>query len=261
MFCTAVAAEPADQRDELDLLGAEGVGLAADEGDQPDRGRPDEQRRGQPRAKPELEQHRFLGMELVEHVAPVDGAPRRERLEDRAVDRARASRREDFSGALARGREHFELVAFDEHDGDPIERHEPAHLADERAERLLEDQGRPERAGAAIRGLEHVDTATERIPQLLGLGRAALRHRALAFEAQHEPADDQTDDDLASDLERDVVGVELLTGVPARRCSNSISTGMVKTVSTSGPTIPKRTAASTMARYRTWRIGLPLSKL
>jgi hypothetical protein len=150
-------------------------------------------------------------MEPVEHVAPVHGAPCRDGFEDRPVDRPRAPRREDLSGALAGGREHFEPVAFDEHDGDPVERHEPAHFADERAESFFDDQGRPERAGATVRGLEHVDAAAERIPQLLGLRGTTLGDCALAFEAQHEPAHDQTDDDLAPHLEHHVVGMERLT--------------------------------------------------
>ena len=48
--------EPAEQRDELDLLGAEGPGLAARDHERADRPRPELQRREHARPDPELEQ-------------------------------------------------------------------------------------------------------------------------------------------------------------------------------------------------------------
>src|SRR5256885_1597106 len=82
--------EPAEQARELDLLRAEGVGLAADEREHADRARTLEQRHRQPRAQPEGEELLLLRILGVLHVAPVDGAVRAEQLlQQRAARRPR----------------------------------------------------------------------------------------------------------------------------------------------------------------------------
>src|SRR2546423_11771541 len=90
-------------------------------------------------------------------------------------------------------------------DRHPLEGEEAAQLADERREGLVELEGRAERTGAPVRGLEDVDPPPERVAQPLRLRRPLLRNAALAPEPQHEPADDQRHDRLDTDLERDMV--------------------------------------------------------
>ncbi len=150
---------------------------------------------------------------LVEHVAAIDGPAGRDDLEDRTGDRARRARREHLLRTLARRRKHLQALALDEHDGDAVEGNELAHLADERAERLFENEGRPERPGTPVRGFENVHAAAERVAQLLRFRRTLLRDRALAPQAKHEPADDQADDHLAAGLEGDVIRSEGVVGM------------------------------------------------
>ena len=64
--------EAAEEGDELDLVLGERVGLGADEGDHPHALRPDEQRRGEAAAQPQLEELRLFRVLLVAHVLAVD---------------------------------------------------------------------------------------------------------------------------------------------------------------------------------------------
>jgi hypothetical protein len=104
---------------------------------------------------------------------------------------------------------------FAEHDRHPVERQQPTHLADERVERLVELEGRAQRAGAPVRRLEHVRAVPESVPELLGLGRATLGNRGLAPQAVDEPADDQRHQHLDADLQRDVIEAVLVWDDPA----------------------------------------------
>ena len=207
------AREPPDERHELDLFGVERVGVASREGDEPDRGRADEQGRHEARMQAEREQLVLLGMLHLVEVAPVHRPPARHDFEDRPRAGSRGTGGKHVVDARARGREHLEAVALDEHDGDAVERHERTHLADERLERVLEHERGAERTRATVRGLEHVDAPAERVSQLLRLGRAFVRELGLTCEAEDEPADDEADDDLAAGLEGDVVGVKALPRV------------------------------------------------
>ena len=65
-------------------------------------------------------------------------------------------------------------VAFDEDDRRPLEGHEAAQLADERAERLVELERGAESARAAVRRLEDVDAVAELVAQPLRLCGARL---------------------------------------------------------------------------------------
>src|SRR3954447_24411659 len=82
-----------DERHELDLLRREGVGLAAAEGDETERRRTDEQRRGETRAHSELEQLVLFRMETIREIPAVDRPPTADRLEDRSRHWSGAARR------------------------------------------------------------------------------------------------------------------------------------------------------------------------
>ena len=68
-------------------------------------------------------------------------------------------------------------ASLGEHDRHAVERHQPAQLADEDAERLVEVERRRERAGAAARRLEDVDAATELVAKVFRLARSRSRRR------------------------------------------------------------------------------------
>ena len=161
----------------------------------------------------EREQLLLLRMLRLGEVAPVHGPAARHDVEDRAGQRSRRAWWKYVVDTRARRRQHLETLALDQHDRDAVERHERAHLADERLESVLEYERRAECARAAVRRLEHVDAAAERVAQFLSLDSTFLRELRLARQAQHEPADDQAGDDLASRLKGHVVRVKGVAGV------------------------------------------------
>ena len=97
------------------------------------------------------------------------------------------------------------LIPFYQHERNARERDEPAQLADERAERLVEVERRAERAGAAVRGVEQIRAPAELVAQRLRLVDARLCGERLLRETHHEPADEQRDQHLDTELERDVL--------------------------------------------------------
>ena len=88
----------------------------------------------------ERKQFLLLGMPHIGQVAPVDRPTARHDVEDGAGDGSRRAGGKDVVDARARGGEHLEAVALDEHDGNAVEGHEPAHLADERLEGVPEHE-------------------------------------------------------------------------------------------------------------------------
>ena len=126
--------------------------------------RADEERRGQPRAQPEVEQLLLFGVKPIFHVAAAHRLALGDRFEDRAGGGARRAGREHLVRGCARGRQHLESISLEEDDAQPVERYEPAHLADERAERLVEPERGAERPRAAVRRLQHVDAPSECVP-------------------------------------------------------------------------------------------------
>ena len=147
--------------------------------------------------------------------APVDGlAGAQHLLEHRAGDgalRCRAGR--PPAAPTPCRRDHARRGVVGEHDRGPVERDEPAQLADEGAERLLEVERRAERAGAAVGGVEQVGAPAELVAERLGLGGALPGELRLAGEPLDEPADDQADDHPHADREGHVVDVEALVEV------------------------------------------------
>ena len=148
--------EASDQRHELDLLGREGIGLGAGEGDQPERGRADEQRRRQPRAQPEVDQHVLLRVAPIGHVRAVHRPSRRARSR-RSIPPTgpELPAGKTSPTPLPADGEHLEPLALEQHDGDPVERHDTSNLADERRERLVELERRRRargRNGSPTRG-------------------------------------------------------------------------------------------------------------
>src|SRR5437763_11614419 len=86
--------EPPDQRDELDLLRVERVGVVPGEGNEADGDRADEQRGGEARAEAEREQLLFLRVLRLAEVASIHRPAGRDRVEDGAGDRpGRAGRK------------------------------------------------------------------------------------------------------------------------------------------------------------------------
>ena len=78
-----------------------------------------------------------------------------------AANRSGRPRREDVGRAEPRRRDRARDIALDEHDRGAVERDEAADLADEGAECVLQLERGAERTRGAIRGLEHVDPASE----------------------------------------------------------------------------------------------------
>ncbi len=161
MFCTAVAARRPISETSSTSSGVKASARAAAEGDETERRRADEQRRGEARAHPELEQLVLFRMETIGQIRAVDRPPAADRLEDRSRHGPGAARRKDVADALARHGEDLEPLALHQDDGDPVERNDSPHLADERVERLLEPERRGERASAAVGRLEDVHAPPE----------------------------------------------------------------------------------------------------
>ena len=171
--------EPAEERHELDLLGAEGRGLGARDHERPDRPRPELQRREHARSHAELEQARLLGVAPVGDVLPVDGPVLVDhRLEDRAGDRDRGAGAEELLLGDPGGRHHDGAASLDEEDRGTVEGQEAAQLLDEGREGHVEVERGAERAGGAARRLLHVDPPAELVAEPLRFGGALARRRA-----------------------------------------------------------------------------------
>jgi hypothetical protein len=208
------AEEASEQREQLDLLFLEGIGLGADDREHPDRLGAREQRHHDTAAQPELEEGLLLGMSGVCHVAPVDGLAGAEHLfEHGARHCALEAGREDVLRADSRRCDHARRRLVGEHDRRPVERHEPAKLADEGPEGLLEVERRAERAGAAVGRVEQIGPPPELVPKLLRFDGALPGESGLADEPFDEPAHDQADDHPHADGQGHVVEVETLVEV------------------------------------------------
>ena len=175
------------------------------------------------------------------HVAPVDGLVRAQQLlEQRPVDRPARAGRQHLVRAGAGDGHHLRDAVLAQHDRDPVEGQQPAHLADEGVEGLVELERGAERAGAAVGGLERVRAAAELVAQPLGIGRARLGDPGLAEQPQHQPADDQADQHLEPELERDVVEAVACGARTAARAATRkpAITGALAAATASAPTIP-----------------------
>ena len=135
--------EAAEQAGELDLVLGERVRLGPDEREHPDRAGPLQQWCRKPTAQAEREELLLLGKVRAAHVAPVDRLVRaQELLQQRAVDLPRRAGRQNLVRTRAGHRHHLRGSALTEDDGDPVEREQPAHLADERIEGLRRARAR-----------------------------------------------------------------------------------------------------------------------
>ena len=123
----------------------------------------------------EVEQHLVFRVLGIREIPPNDDFAGEHAVEHRAAQWACGARREDLVRSAACRRHRAGGLTLDEDDRRSLERDEAAYLADEGAERLLDLERRSERAGAAVRRLEEVDAAAERIAQAFGLGRRARR--------------------------------------------------------------------------------------
>ena len=128
-------------------------------------------------------------------------------------------------------------VAFDEDDRRALERDEPAQLADEGAERLVELERRAERARAPVRRLEHVDAVPELVAQPLGLRGPLGTVTHLDVEAPDEPADDQPAQEESPD--GNVTRSQLNAGGPNSR-ERHHSAKTKKPLSSTGTAMPPR---------------------
>ena len=200
--------EPAEQRDELDLLVRERVGRLPGDGQHPDRPRADRQRRDELAAQAERDEQTVLRELRVGEVVAHDRMAGEHALQHGALERADAAGREQLVRAAAGGGDRRRRVVLDEHDRRAVERNEAAQLDDERAERLLDLQRRAERAGAAVRRLERVDVAAELVAKRLGLARAHQPESRLLLQTAHEPADDEPAEDEDAGGERRAVAPE-----------------------------------------------------
>ena len=186
--------EPAEQREQLDLLLLERVAAGADERQHPDRARAGDERRREPAAEAERDERLLLPVPRRLELAPVDGLVRREHvLEQRAGERRRRARREGVVRAGAGGGHHARRAVLGEDDRDAVEREQAAQLADERAERLGELERRAQRARAAVDRVEEVGAPAELVAEGLRLRRPRLRARVLDAELPDERADDERD--------------------------------------------------------------------
>ncbi len=201
--------EASEQGEQLDLLLRERARLLADDRDHPDRARAREQRRDHAAVQAEPHELGLLVEARLAHVLAVDRLASEHLFQERPRDRPVAAGREDVRGRDARGRHHVRHAAFGEDDRGPVERHEPAQLPDEGAERLVEVERGAERPRAAPGRLEQVDTPAESVAQLLGLGRLRFRGRRLAAKPCDEPADDQPGQQQDPEREAHVVPAEL----------------------------------------------------
>ena len=141
---------------------------------------------------PSATQPRLLGVVRSAHVAPDHRLAALDDLgEQVALEAEHACPGGITSSACAPGgRDHARHALLGEHDRHAVERHEPAQLADERAERLVEIERRVERPGATVGSVEQVGAAAELVAQRLGLLGAALDVLALEVDAADEPADE-----------------------------------------------------------------------
>ena len=98
-----------------------------------------------------IEEEPILRVFLVREILPHDDVAGEDPLEDGAGEGADAARRKDGVRSAPGGRHRAGEVVLDEDDRRPVERDQPAHLADERAERVLDLERRPECARAPVR--------------------------------------------------------------------------------------------------------------
>ena len=176
-------------------------------------------------------------------VAPVDRLVRAQQLlQQRSVDRAAPSRAASTSSAPAPAAAiTWALRLLAEHDRDPVEREQAAHLADERVEGLLELERRAERPGAAVGGLERSARRPSWSRSRSASPPASSATSRLADQAAHEPADDQAHQHLDPELEGDVVDVVAAADALCRSRSHSkvASTGaLAARAGRAPPTIP-----------------------
>jgi len=197
--------EAPEKREQFHLVGREGARPFAHERDHPERTRAGEERRGDAAAQTELEQLRLLRIALVRNVLAVDGLTAEHLLEQRALDGPVRPRREDVvRGAPGRGH-HLRAARVGEHDRHPLERNQPAELANERVEGLVQLERRAQRPGAAARRLEQVDAASKPVAQTFGFGRLLAGGRSLLAETPDQPPHDQTCEQQNPDREGDAV--------------------------------------------------------
>ena len=193
--------------------------LCARERDHPDRPRAEQERRDQLAAQAEVDELAVLRVRRVGEVA--GGRRPRRRARARAPSRG-AGRRCPAGRHVVRaapgGRDRPRRVVLDEHDRRAVERHEPAHLADERAERLLDLERRPERARQRFAASS---TSTRRPSASRRRSASAARSRAaprLDVEPADEPADDQPRQEQQAGREGDAVPDEARPG-GAKSCT------------------------------------------
>jgi hypothetical protein len=193
MFWTAVDEAP-EQRDELGLLVGERARLGAENGEHPDRACTEEQRCGELAAEAQVGQRALLAVALLEEVLAHHELPAEHFLEHRAGDgRARSGWIDRLLAAAGRGH-HLRAPVLREDDRGALERDEPAQLADERAERLLDLERRAEGPRAAVRRLEHVDAPAELVAQPLRLHSPARPPDDLRPQVVGKPAHEHSDE-------------------------------------------------------------------
>jgi len=192
MFCTAVATSLPRRATSSTSSSLKASGRSRERLTHPDRARAEQERRHELAAEAEREELVVLRELTLGQVASHDEPPVEHASQHRALDRTDAAGWENLTRPEAGGGHRGRRVAFHEDDRRPLERHEPAELADERAERLVELERGAEGPGASVRRLEHVDAVTELVAQPFRLGRPRLGTAPLGVDGVAQATDDET---------------------------------------------------------------------
>ena len=129
--------------------------------------------------------------------------PRRHVVKQRAGHGPPRARRKDRFDRGAGRRDHPRRAVVGQDDRRPVERDHAPQLANERGERLLDLERRPERPCAAIRGVEEIDPPAELVAEPFRFRRALVSDGRLLREPVHEPPDDRADGELEPERDRD----------------------------------------------------------
>ncbi len=211
---------PAEERDEVDLVGRERMALVAGDREHPERLAARRERRDDARPKPDAGELPLLRIARIRVHVPADDrlSILDDVLEHRARDRARRPTRIEVSGLAPGVRHHDRVLAVHEDDGEAREPEDAAQLAEEAVEGLLLVERGRERAGDPVDRLELVGAAPELVSELLRLDGPRLGGRGFAPEARGEPADGEPDEHLEAERDEDRVEVEVsVVAVGAQR--------------------------------------------